>query len=230
MDSINPFKDDSFLRDAILQREGKGRVDIDPDTDNYTDLSTIVSNAPIIPQEKQIGNLILDATAIAKNDKEQKALEIKNALNTMFSDYNEKYGLDLKVDFNSLSNTLMHLSDSKSRRVLELYVSQTFRSVRSVLLLQLISRLGLVVDYITKPENMFNSSLSIPDIFVILEKLLSFIDQISDLRKDVEISGDELELQKLAESNKQGGVDMSSPESKQAIEDFMKLFNKEHNK
>ena len=87
---------------------------------------------------KSAKNIITDASVLAKNQKEAKALEMASALNSVFTQYNEKYGTNLSIDFDNLSNTLINVADPDKRRVLELYVSEVFKSIRPVLLLHVI--------------------------------------------------------------------------------------------
>ena len=51
------------------------------------------------------------------------------------------------------------------------------------------------------------------------------MDQLNAMKDDIEIKGSDLELKKLAEEN--SDVDFENEDNKQAISDFMNLFNKE---
>ena len=74
---------------------------------------------------------------------------------------------------------------------------------------------------------MFNKNeMSIPDIWVACQQIMNMMDQLNAMKDDIEIKGSDLELKKIAESS---DVDLDSEESKQAISDFMTLFNKEFN-
>lgn len=235
MEAINPFNSKEF-KEAILAKEGMGSGSSDDyefyediDGEEKTDLKNIISGAPSIPG-KAAKNLILDASMIAKTEKEKRAQEMELALNDIFTSYNKQYGIQLNLDLKSLSNTLAAVAvDPKSTRILELYTSRIYRNAKAVLSLHLIQRLSLVIDYVTRPENMLNQEqLSLPDMFLVIEKLISYIQTLGDLKDTMEISGDDLELKKLAEEN--SDLDMESEESKAVINDFMKLFNAEFNK
>ena len=108
--TVNPFSDPEFKK-QILGKEGRTDSNnsdnyeiLQPEEDVSVDLKNIISGAPKIP--KQAKNIILDASAIASNKKEQKALELTYKLNEVFTSYNKEYNIDLHVDFGSLSNTL----------------------------------------------------------------------------------------------------------------------------
>jgi hypothetical protein len=239
-DSVNPF-DDPIFKKAVLSKEmGNDRdyelmmnednidkvsdVDIIPASDNSTSISDLLNSVPKIP--KAAKNVIVDASAVAKNQKEEKEQEMMTALSNVFTKYNKEYGTSLQIDFNNLSKTLINVADPEKRHTLELYVSEIFKSIKPVLLLHLISRLSLAMDYVLKPERMFDQSqLSIPDLFLVIEKLQEYIMNLNEIIKTSTIDDSDQILKKLAE-NKENSV-MDNPESKQTIQDFMSLFKAE---
>lgn len=240
LESSNPFSDPEWKK-AIMESEGRSESDSenyeyigqeefmpsDPnDNSSEMDFKSIISSAPSIP--KTARNLILDASALAKNEKEQKAKEMTLALNDVFSQYNKTYGTSLSIDFGNLSNTLVNVADPETRKTLELYVSEVFKSIRPVLLLHLIQKLTLAMDYVLQPERMFDpNSFSSADLFLVIEKLMSYIDQLNELMKDVVIPDSDKVLQKIAEAKNDEAL--NSEESKKAVDDFMKLFMAEQN-
>ncbi len=226
LDSLNPFSDPMFKK-QLLEKEGK----LNQNPDNYevlepeevADLKNIITSAPKLP--KQAKNLILDASALAKNEKDQKAKEISLALNKVFSQYNSEYGLNLEVSFDSLSQTLVDVADEKKRRILQLYLSQTFDAIRPILIMHLIQRLALAIDYITAPERLFGPEMSSQDIFIVVEKLMQYIDQLNQMKGDIEIEGAGAELRKIAADMRDDSI--NSDENKEMIENFMSLFRKD---
>ena len=234
MNAVNPFSDPEFKK-QLLEKEKGGAVGnnssdeyeiLQPEEDVSKSFDKIISGAPKIPDAKGIKNIILDASAISANQKEQKALELTQKLNQVFTGYNKEYGLDLHVDFSSLSNTLVNVSDPKSRHILELYVSEIFKSIRPILILNMISKLCLLVEFLLKPENLFDKSqLSLQDSFIIVEKLLYYISELDNLKDSVVLPGSELELKKIAEET--GNQELASPEAQKTVQEFLKLFQKE---
>ena len=239
-DSANPF-DDPIFKKAVLSKElGEDKdfelminedsiqnvedVELIPPNNSDDSISDLLNSVPKIP--KAAKNIIVDASAVAKNQKEEKEQEMITALSDVFTKYNKEYGTTLQIDFNNLSKTLINVADPEKRHTLELYVSEVFKSMKPVLLLHLISRLSLAMDYVLKPERMFDQSqLSIPDMFLVIEKLQEYIMNLNEIIKTSTIDDSDQILKKLAE-NKENSV-MDNPDSKQAIQDFMSLFKKE---
>ena len=227
MNTINPFSDDSFKK-QLLEEQGlsEGGDDYEilpPDDSEKIVFGNIISSAPKIPSG--VKNVILDASALAKSDKEQKAQELNLALNDVFTRYNKEYGTNLQIDFSSLSRTLVNVSDPKSRRTLELYLSEVFQSVRPVLILTMISKLSLAIDYILDPERMFGGELQLTDIWVSVEKILQFVQQLEDMKDQILIERADLELKKLGDGESLSGNEL---ENNEVVQDFMKLFKKDN--
>lgn len=228
MNAVNPFSDPEFKK-QLLEKEGKTASNsedyeiLQPEEDVSDSFKSMISGAPKIP--KQVSNIILDASAISANQKEQKALELTNKLNQVFTKYNKEYGLDLHVDFSSLSNTLVNVADPKSRHILELYVSEIFKSIRPILILNMISKLCLCIDYILQPSKLFGGEFTLQDSFIAVEKIMDFISRLEEMKSDIQISGSELELKKIAEET--GNQELASPEAQKTVQEFLKLFQKE---
>lgn len=227
MNTINPFSDDSFKKQLLeeqgLSEDGNDYEILPPEDNEKVVFGNIISAAPKIPSG--VKNVILDASALAKSDKEQKAQELNLALNDVFTRYNKEYGTNLQIDFSSLSRTLVNVSDPKSRRTLELYLSEVFQSVRPVLILTMISKLSLAIDYILDPERMFGGELQLTDIWVSVEKILQFVQQLEDMKDQILIERADLELKKLGDGESLSGNEL---ENNEVVQDFMKLFKKDN--
>lgn len=225
----NPFNSPEF-RKQLLEKEGINidnnsndieLIDSEEDGGDEFDIKSMIKSAPQMPSSAK--NLVMDASALAKNQNEAKALEMKAALNTVFSKYNEEYGTSLNIDFDSLSNTLINISSSEKRRILELYTSEIFKSIRPVLLLHILSRLVLALDWALSPERLFDTSqFSSADSIVIIQKLLEYINDIQNMVKEIEIPDSDKVLRKLADEK--NDVNFNDPSNKQVITDFLNML------
>ena len=228
MNIINPFSDDSFKKQLLeeqgLSEGGNDYEILPPDDSEKVVFGNIISAAPKIPSG--VKNVIHDASALAKSDKEKKAQDLNLALNDIFTKYNKDYGTNLQIDFNSLSRTLVNVSDPTSRRTLELYLSEVFQSIRPVLLLHMISKLSLAIDYILDPDRMFGGELQLTDVWVSVEKILQYIQQLEDMKDQILIKGSGLELSKLGNSD--NSMSAGEMENNEIVQDFMKLFKKDN--
>ena len=221
IESTNPFNDPA-VKKQLLKDEGIEEPEIIEEKDYIKDM---LASAPQLP--KSAKNVILDSSAILRQDRDAKAKEFNLALNSIISSYNEKYGTNLNLDLDSISNSLVAVSNPDQRQVLELYVSEVFKSIKPLLLLHILNRLVLCLNYVLDPKKMFdvNNGLSIPDMFLVIEKLVGYATSIDDLVKETSTRDSDAILQKLADEKNDSSI--NSLESKEAVENFMKLFKKD---
>lgn len=234
LSAINPF-DDPDLKREILGQSGVNDNQIDsdypiydPEDDGLGDFKSIISGAPKIPGGGAIKTVIRDASAIVKDNNESKALELNNSLNDLFTEYNKQYGTDLQIDFNSLSRTLVAVSDPTSSRTLQLFLSKLYGNLRSILILQMISKLSLAIDYILDPQRMLSDgNTTYADKFLICQQILDFVEKLESLKESIIIPGADIELRRIGEQK--NNIDLSSEnKDTQAITDFMSLFKREN--
>ena len=224
-DIKNPFSDPEF-RDMLLKKEGiKDNTGFDilipEDVTPESEMKGIISNAPSIPSPKGIKRVIHDASSLAKQEKEERSQQMSLALNNLFSQFNEKYGLEVNVCFDDISKSIVALADPKSRRELELYVSNTFEGFKSLIYIKLISSMSIVIDHMLDPSRLMSGDFSSADYFLIVEKLMSYIETLERLKSSIVIAGAEVELGQLSAEDT-GGADKMSDEAKE----FLKMMKR----
>ena len=222
--------DDPEVKRQILEDQG-----IKPAEEDYEivepeeDLSSfqgIINSAPKIPGGGIIKNIIKDASALVKDDNKAKEEAMNNALSEVFTQYNKEYGLDLQANLNeSFSSLLVKCSNERSRRILEIYVSNIFKTLRPLLLTKMIANLSLAIEVLTDPKNLLNrNEFSLPDVFLACNQILEYIKSLEELRDSVEIDNGDLELKKIAEENNMEYQD----QDEELVKNFMDLFKKEN--
>jgi len=222
IESSNPFNDPE-VKKQLLRNEGIEEPEIIEEKDYIKDM---LASAPQLP--KSAKNIILDSSTLLKQDRDAKSKEFNLALNSIISSYNEKYGTNISLDLDSISTSLVEIADPDKRKVLELYVSEVFKSIKPLLLLHVLNRLVICLNYVTDPKRFLdigNSGLTLPDLFLVLEKLMGYINSIDEITKSISIDSSDAILQKLADERNDSSI--NSPESKEAVENFMRLFKKD---
>ena len=160
--SVNPFNDPE-IKKQILKDSGVTPVE------ELSDFEEIISSTPVIPKstESAIKTIIKDAGAVLKDTQEAKAQQMNLALSDIMTKYNKDFGLDLHIDFGSLSRTLVACADDRQQKILQLYVSKIFRGIRPLILLNMISKLTLALDVLLSPDKLLNpNELSLTDLFL----------------------------------------------------------------
>lgn len=223
MISVNPFNDPETKK-KILGDAGVTPVDKGYDIEDFQD---IISSAPVIPKATSgaIKTIIKDAGAVLKNSNEAKAEQMNLALSDIFTKYNKDYGLNLHVDFSSLSKTLVACADTKQQRILQIYVSKIFRGIRPLLLLNMISKLTLALDVLLSPDKLLNpNELSLTDLFLATDQILNYIEKLENMKNEILIDQEDLNLKQIAEEN---GLEYNDTDE-ELISNFISLFKKEN--
>jgi len=224
--SVNPF-DNEDIKQQILKKEGRLEIEeaeVIEDENTPESLKQMITAAPTLP--KSAKNIIMDANAMSLAEKDKKNEELTQAIESVFTKYNEEYGLELSVDTRNLSQALVDVGDPKKRKILELYLSETFKSIKPILLLNLMEKLMLVMDYCLKPENLLNpNQFTSSDIILIVGKLMEYSQQLGDMMDQLTIKDSDKLLKKMAEEN--DNTDMESEDSKNMVRNFMDLFKKD---
>ena len=224
--SVNPF-DNEEIKQQILKKEGRIEIeeaDVIEDESTPESLKKMITAAPTLP--KSAKNIIMDANSMSLAEKDKKNEELTRAIEQVFTKYNEEYGLELSVDTRNLSQALVDVGDPKKRQILELYLSETFKSIKPILLLNLMQKLMLVMDYCLKPENLLNpNQFTSSDIILIVGKLMEYSQQLGDMMDQLTIKDSDKLLKKMAEEN--DNTDMESEDSKNMVRNFMDLFKKD---
>jgi hypothetical protein len=224
--SVNPF-DNEEIKQQILQKEGRIEIEeadvVDEDCTPES-LKQMITAAPTLP--KSAKNIIMDANALSLSEKEKRSEEITQAIEQVFTKYNEEYGLDLSLNIRNLSQTVVDVGDPKKRHVLELYLSETFKSIKPILLLNLIQKLMIVMDYALDPVRLLDpNQFTAADSLLIVDKILEYCRQLNDMMEEVTVQDSDKLLKKLSEE--QGDSDMESEDSKNMVKNFMELFKKD---
>lgn len=248
----NPFSDPAFKKEVLRKKGLLSEDGNTPSTAPITDYEVLEpedigkesgnmitpvsnSNSPSTTSQikkisripKDVSTIINDASSLTVRDKMARSKEINSALNHVFTEYNEKYGLDLKLDLDNLSKSLMMISDSKSKRVLELYISETLGRVKSLIYLKLLNGLMMLTEHLMDPKTLLSSDeLTMADKFVCVEKILQYCDQLEKLKDQLIIPGAETELNKIGDES--GAENTKEMMENKGIKDFISSMLKEY--
>ena len=224
--SVNPF-DNEDIKQQILKKEGRLEIEeaeVIEDENTPESLKQMITAAPTLP--KSAKNIIMDANAMSLAEKDKKNEELTQAIESVFTKYNEEYGLELSVDTRNLSQALVDVGDPKKRQILELYLSETFKSIKPILLLNLMQKLMMVMEYALDPARLLDpNQFTAADSLLIIERLMAYAQQLSDMMDEVTVKDSDKLLKKIAEEN--DNTDMESEDSKNMVRNFMDLFKKD---
>lgn len=137
-----------------------------------------------------------------------------NTFNNLLVKFNEKHGLDLKINFADFFDNMTMLSEGNNRRLMELYLSETWQDFRTVFFMRILQCLVLLANKIATPERLGDISTTVESDMDLIDKLFGFISRISTLGRDIGIFDVDNELTRIKklEQVKGGQIDKNSPE------------------
>lgn len=242
--SSNPFSDKEFrkqfLKDKGLLKDDKGKAGgcdedyevLTPEDPVGKESGTVINPVNLINTSSRIPasvkNIMHDVSTsrgAGAIDKVQKSKDIKNALNKVFTDYNEAYGLELHVDLDSTANMLAELADPGKFRIFELYVNNAYSRLRSMVYLKMMQSIMLLVDDITNPKNLLGTELNLADKWNVLDRMLNLFNQMELVKDSIKIEGAEEELTRIGQDIK-GESDEADVRNNANVKEFMEAMLK----
>ena len=232
MNSINPFNDPEFKKEFL---KDKGLLKEDEHVDESYEIlppedepGKMINPVDIIKSQSKIpssvGTIIHDVSSMRKPDKVQRTKEIKSALNKVFTDYNQQYGLNIHLNLDNTASMLAELSDPDTSRAFQLYISQMFTSFRSILYMRVMQGCLLLVDELLAPKNLLgDENLSLSDKWIIIDKIADLFMKFEEFKSSIEIKGAGEELKQISE-NKSGIKDTGDVRDQENVRAFMEAM------
>lgn len=244
--SLNPFSDPEFrkefLKDKGLLKNDKSDkggsedyevippsdITIGKETGKVINPIDVINRSSKIPNS--VGTIMHDLSG-GKNmgalTKTKRAEEIRNSLDKIFTEYNEKYGLELKLDLTSTSNMLAELADPTTFRVYQLYLSEFMTRAKSLVYQKILTTILLLLDKIMEPNNLLGDELTLADQFTAVEKLINMLGVFTQFQDQIEIPGAGTELQKIANDTRMASDEGGDVRSKEEVKEFMQALLRE---
>lgn len=152
-----------------------------------------------------------------REQKSEESRKVAGAINKLFDELNVKYGLEVKLDFNSFSNSLEYLINPRNKRAMELYLSESYARFRVLLYSQYLIAIARLSSQLLDPNYICSQSLTFADKMIAVEKLFGFMKQMEEIYEKVNIPASELKLEKLSD-DQHDFEDINSPDITQFLE------------
>lgn len=135
----------------------------------------------------------------------------------LFDSLNEKYGLQVKVDLNSVANSLSAIFAPNDMRAMELMISEAYSRTRVILYQQYLSACIQLSSQIFDPSYLMSESLSFDDKLATLERLFGLLEQVETVYEKVRVDDSDMKLSKIKESN-QNQISLDNPQVHEFLE------------
>jgi hypothetical protein len=129
---------------------------------------------------------------------------------SLLDKFNKKNGLNLKINFVSLFDNMPMLSEGNNRRLVELYISDTWQDFRTIFFLRILMCLVILSDKIASPERLGDMSTTLDSDMNMVNQFFDLINKLSNLGQQIGIFDTNAELTRMhkeEDAKKMGGQD-----------------------
>jgi len=119
----------------------------------------------------------------------------------LFHELNTTYGLDIRFDMDSFTNTLSYIIKPKNKAAIELYLSEAYSRVRATLYMLYLNAIAQLSTQILDPRFISSNSMSYTDKLLLMRELFQYIQSLDQIYENVNVKDSDIQLRKLAEDN-----------------------------
>ena len=194
MEFVDPFKNDTGKFKKLLDQ------DANPNNEEFAevlDAEEVLDKGSVKGLPPSAFEAIKRQTEKLNANKVQKA-QVAQMFNQLFTDLNNKYGLNVTFDFDSFSNSLSYIIEPTKKRAMEYYLSEAYGRFRVVLYSQYLQAIALLSAQILDPAYLLSESMTYDQKLDTMQKLYEFMSTMNDIYKEVNIPDTEIKLEKLS--------------------------------
>lgn len=186
------------IKDEVIKSEPIPSKEDDPFRDEETDAHKLLSSGTSKGFGPQVSKL-LDVRNINSDTKADVVATFKN----LFNDLNTTYGLDIRFDMDSFTNTLSYIIKPKNKAAIELYLSEAYSRVRATLYMLYLNAIAQLSTQILDPRFISSNSMSYTDKLLLMRELFQYIQSLDQIYENVNVKDSDVQLRKLAEEKDQ---------------------------
>jgi len=138
----------------------------------------------------------------------------------LFNDLNQRYGLNIQIDFDSFSESLKYIIDPKNKKALEFFISEVYSRIKLILYFNYLNAYCFLSELVLDPGYLLLEQ----DKLKVAEKLDKFMKNFIEICNEINIPYAEMKLKKLNETFK-NKLNFNNFK----IEDYLKTSESEDN-
>lgn len=130
----------------------------------------------------------------------------KESVDSVLSLYNglsTKYGFEVTFDVESVTNNFKDIIGENEKRIFEIFVSKGFERFRLVFLQRAMLTISTLLDQVSSPQILNDSTLTIEYKYGMMTKLLELMGTVNTLYNEVKVENPDLELKAIADDSKE---------------------------
>lgn len=221
MEMFDPFKTDTNKYKEMLNQDSQPKNQ--PQYAEYEDVTNAedLLNKNTFTLPPNTFRAVQDAQNRLAQDKEKRD-QVANMFNNLFSELNQKYGLNVQFDFDSFSNSIQYIIQPQNKRAMEMYLSEAYGRFRVVLYQRYLQAIALLSSQILDPAYILSDSMTYADKLEIMKQLYEFMKTMNEIYEQVNIPDTELKLEKISEDNHSQSYDINDPRASEFLGNLFK--------
>lgn len=160
----------------------------------------------IIPIDFEV--IARDQSYLALAKDPDSLIESITNISTAYKAFGEEYGIHIKFDVDSVSETFKSIISSDNEKVFKLYLSKSFDKVRLAVFNKILISVTTLVDRITTKDILESDNIEMS--VSLLDKLFDMMKKLNDVHQEIKIDSSDLLLKNIAKdmllANSDGGV------------------------
>lgn len=195
----------------------------DPNDKNYILSQEDGMSEGIIPIDFEV--VARDQSYLAGTKDPDSMVESIKSITDTYKNFGEQYGIDIKFDVDSVSETFRSIISSDAEKVFTLYLSKSYSKVRLAIFNKILISVQTLVDRITQKDILESDNVEMS--VGLLDKLFELMDKVNKVYKDIKIESADLLLRNVSKelSAAKDGTGTSDLDSKEVMEVLRNLRN-----
>jgi len=218
--STDPFNNDTDKFRQLLDQDSNQIADCEAEEVEVVAAKNFLSSHTVKGLPPDVFKLAKQAQENLNLDN-QKKQQVAEAFNNLFKDLNEKYGLQVKLDFDSFENTLDYMIKPVNKKAAEYYLSTAYGAFRVTLYTQYLQAIALLSAQVLDPAYILSESMTYDQKLDTLEKLYNFMLTMNEIYKEVNVPDTEVKLEKLS-SDRRESRSLDDPKIMEYMEAYYK--------
>jgi hypothetical protein len=173
-------------------------------------------NDGLIPIDFEV--VARDQSYLASAKDPDSMIESIKSITDTYKSFGEQYGIDIKFDVDSVSETFRSIISEDAEKVFTLYLSKSYSKVRLAIFNKILISVQTLVDRITQRDILESDNIEMS--VGLLDKLFELMDKVNKVYKDIKIDSANLLLKNVSKelSDVKSGAGTSDLNSKEISE------------
>lgn len=150
-----------------------------------------------------------------------------DALKTMYQEYNERYGIQVKIDIESITANFKSIMDPRNRDIFEIYLSEAYGRFRLVFFQKALVAIADLMEQVTNPAKLRDQDTPDEHKYGMMSQLFDLMERADSVYQKLRIDDVEVKLKRAGESVSDNTKAIKDPKMQMAMDAITRMIFKE---